>query len=72
VVVVLVGVHVLMVRLRGVVPPFAPPDRPPTPTASTVMGAGTTPGDTTSGDTASGAPAVATTPPVDATTGEHP
>jgi len=29
VVVLLVGVHVLMVRLRGVVPPFAPPDRPP-------------------------------------------
>jgi quinol-cytochrome oxidoreductase complex cytochrome b subunit len=28
VVVALVGVHVLLVRLRGVVPPFAPPDAP--------------------------------------------
>jgi quinol-cytochrome oxidoreductase complex cytochrome b subunit len=30
VVVALVGVHVLLVRLRGVVPPFAPPDTPAT------------------------------------------
>ena len=30
VVVLLVGVHVLMVRLRGVVPPFASPEPPPT------------------------------------------
>ncbi len=30
VVVALVGVHVLLVRLRGVVPPFAPPDAPAT------------------------------------------
>jgi hypothetical protein len=28
VIVLLVGVHVLLVRRRGVVPPFAPPDRP--------------------------------------------
>ncbi len=31
VVVALVGVHVLLVRLRGVVPPFAPPDGGPAP-----------------------------------------
>ena len=67
VVVVLVGVHVLMVRLRGVVPPFAPPDRPPTPTAPTAMGAGTD-----SGDTASEAPPFAATPPGDAINGGHP
>ncbi len=34
VVVVLVGVHVLLVRLRGVVPPFAPSDQPPAEPAS--------------------------------------
>jgi quinol-cytochrome oxidoreductase complex cytochrome b subunit len=35
VVVALVGVHVLLVRLRGVVPPFAPPDAPATEATGT-------------------------------------
>jgi quinol-cytochrome oxidoreductase complex cytochrome b subunit len=61
VVVLLVGVHVLMVRLRGVVPPFAPPDQPPSETASTVVGAATA-------SVASASEAA----PVATTTGEHP
>ena len=46
VVVLLVGVHVLLVRLRGVVPPFAPPaEKPGDPVAApvTTVAAGTDP-----------------------------
>ena len=56
VVVLLVGVHVLMVRLRGVVPPFAPHDQ--RPAEATPAPAGT---ETASVPPSSEAPSVATT-----------
>jgi len=43
VVVLLVGVHVLLVRLRGVVPPFAPPDQVPVGTTTEPVGIENTP-----------------------------
>ena len=63
VVVALVGLHVLLVRLRGVVPPFAPPDRGPGNEASLEAAAPgvTAPadptGDVTRGATSNGSPA---------------
>ena len=45
VVVALVGIHVLLVRLRGVVPPFAPPDKRPNQPAEAEAAMGDRPAD---------------------------